>query len=67
MSSSLPLQAAVEAYPHTWEVDTTLATLIAKYSDLEDGARIDEASCEPSWTGAHTLDSIYPIETCQVG
>eukprot|EP00434_Breviolum_minutum_P036789 symbB.v1.2.032612.t1/scaffold3934.1/size47971/2 len=35
-------EAAVEAYPHTWEVDTTLETLIAKYSDLEDGARIDE-------------------------
>ena len=48
------LQAAVEAYPHTWEVDTTLATLIAKYSDLEDGARIDEASPEPGWKGAHT-------------
>lgn len=34
----------MEAYPHSWDVDTSLAELISKYSDLEDGARIDEAS-----------------------
>lgn len=37
----------MEAYPHMWEVNTSLAKLIADYSDLEDGARVDEASLPP--------------------
>lgn len=37
----------MEAYPHMWEVNTSLAKLIADYSDLEDGARVDEASLQP--------------------
>lgn len=36
-------QAGVEAYPHVWGVNASLANLIAEYSSLEDGARIDEA------------------------
>ena len=32
----------MEAYPHMWEVDTSLSALISQYADLEDGARIDE-------------------------
>lgn len=35
-------ETGVEAYPHMWEVNTSLAKLIADYSDLEDGARVDE-------------------------
>ncbi|CAK9078343.1 unnamed protein product, partial [Durusdinium trenchii] len=35
-------EAGVEAYPHVWGVNASLANLIAEYSSLEDGARIDE-------------------------